>query len=71
MSDRPTSPRAILHHTDPNRPNILKGSVYFGIDKKKMNFHISKLLHLNVEQEQARACFFPQKAKNQSHTYLT
>ena len=26
-SNRPTSPRAILHHTDPNGPNILKGSV--------------------------------------------
>ena len=26
-SDRPTSARAVLHHTDPNGPNILKGSV--------------------------------------------
>ena len=27
-SDRPTSPRAILHHTDQNAPNISGGSVY-------------------------------------------
>ena len=27
-SDRPTSARAVLHHTDPNGPNILKGSVH-------------------------------------------
>ena len=26
-SDTPTSPRAILHHTDPNAPNISGGSV--------------------------------------------
>ena len=26
-SDTPTSARAILHHTDQNGPNILKGSV--------------------------------------------
>ena len=26
--DTPTSPRAILHHTDPNAPNISGGSVY-------------------------------------------
>ena len=26
-SDRPTSARAVLHHKDPNGPNILKGSV--------------------------------------------
>ena len=26
-SDTPTSPRAILHHTDPNPPNISGGSV--------------------------------------------
>ena len=26
-SDRPTSARAVLHHIDPNGPNILKGSV--------------------------------------------
>ena len=27
-SDMPTSARAVLHHTDPNGSNILKGSVY-------------------------------------------
>ena len=27
-SDTPTSARAVLHHTDPNGPNILKGSVH-------------------------------------------
>ena len=26
-SDMPTFPRAILHHTDPNAPNISGGSV--------------------------------------------
>ena len=26
-SDKPTSTRAILHHTDPNAPNISGGSV--------------------------------------------
>ena len=26
-TDRPTSPRAILHHTDPKGPNIYGGSV--------------------------------------------
>ena len=30
-SGTPTSSRAILHHTDPNEPNILKGSLFEGL----------------------------------------
>ena len=35
-SDMPTSPRAILHHTDPNTPNISGGSV--ATIQSKMSF---------------------------------
>ena len=41
VSNRPTSPRAILHHTDPNRPNIMKGSVLHFCKSKIDDFRIS------------------------------
>ena len=48
----------------------LKTSLQLGDFLKKivalseyMNFPISKLFHLNVEQEQARACFFRKRLK--------
>ena len=44
-SDTPTSARAVLYHTDPNGPNILKGSVYIEINiYKKCNSLYNKSL---------------------------
>ena len=46
-SDRPTSARAILHHTDQKGPNILKGSVcalnlyYLDIDEERKRVILS------------------------------
>ena len=38
-SDKPASARAVLHHTDPNGPNNLKGSVLPYVSKNDDNEH--------------------------------
>ena len=50
VSDMPTSARAILHHTDQNGQNILKGSVYEEIRylEKRKNKETKALVKFSI-----------------------
>ena len=56
-SDRPTSTWAILHHTDPNTPNISGGSVHI-FKWVKQNFEIPKKTHPVVHRLLKNLSFF-------------